>query len=819
MPQSSIEDQSIANENPRDSFESEVHSRVNLRLEEGEKKQPRKLWVKLIIALAIGLLLFSILTSLTTFTIKRMGGAQHMEDGSFRNISSSRGRFQFNDIFHSDFYISRKDLNWLKTPDGDGSYIVKENGQMLLKSVANNSSYVLIDRRILSKIPYFEFSVSPDLQYIMFAVNGEKVWRHSYTASYLIYELNTGLVRSLTRPNAKINLATWSPTGHSVAFVRENNVYVRLNLELEIQITFDGSAQVFNGIPDWIYEEEVYQSNRALWWSPDSTQIAFLRLDESEVPEYIFPMYHSDDNGDDPYVKEVSMRYPKPGFANPLVSVMLYNIYDNQPPTPFTPIAPISFGDGFSPEDTLIVEVVWMTSTSTHLMVRMMNRVQDKLRMFLVDVAKKTTSLVRTEDSDDGAWIETHQTLQFIPANKKYDLAESGYIDIVIHNGYNHYAIFSPISSKEPLRYLTQGDWEVVEKPKAIDIQNGVMYYISTERGSVQRHLYSVTLDGKTKKLLTPGPVDATYDVSFSPSSQYYLLSYNGPDIPWQKVKKVADPDFAIDLEKNQKLKDKLDTYDLPLRRYKRVKIGNNEFNALEIVPPDFQEDKRYNVLFNVYGGPGSQLVSQAFKLDFHTYLVSDTHIPTIVVIVDGRGTGYRGRKFRTCVSQNLGKLETQDQIDVARHWASLDYVNPENLAIWGWSFGGFVTSKAIESNSGLFKLGIAVAPVTNWKFYDSIYTERYMKTPLLNPDGYKSSTVKNMTGFHNAQFLLVHGTGDDNVHFQNSAYLVDELTRNSVHNYRVQFFTDSDHSITKNNAHREIYSLLLDTLNNTFHA
>ncbi|KAK9720279.1 Dipeptidyl peptidase 4 [Basidiobolus ranarum] len=818
-----MEDKVNEHEDREDSFESEVHSRMNLTLEEGEVQPHRsKKWMKVIIALGIALLLFGVLLSLTNFTIK-LGTIQHMEDGKFQNLTMDRKRFQFDDIFSNDFRVLKKTLSWIHSSDDDGIYSVVEDYQILLKSVASNSTSVLVNREIMSKIPYFDYSISSDMKYVLFSTNGTKLWRYSYTASYFVLELKTGFITPLTHPNYNINFATWSPTGHSIAFVKNNNVYVNVNLKLETQITFDGSSEIFNGVPDWIYEEEVYQSNRALWWSPDSSHIAFLRFDESEVPEYRFPMYHSKDDGNDPYLEEVKMRYPKPGFPNPIVSVLLHNILEDQPPTSIIPLAPVLFDeeDTFSPEDTLIVEVVWVTDTNNHLMVRMMNRVQDKLRIFLVDVKRNTTNLVRTEDSEDGAWIETHQAVQFIPANEKYGMEASGYIDIVNHNGYNHYAIFSPIDSKNPLRYLTQGNWEVVDKHKSIDTQNGLVYYISTERGSVQRHLYSITIDGKTKKLLTPGPVDASYDVTFSPKSQYYLLHYQGPDIPWQKVKSTIDSKFVLDLEDNRELKKKLSSYDLPKLRYTKVKIGENEFNALETAPPDFEEGsgKRYNVLFNVYGGPGSQLVSQAFKLDFHTYLVSNPQLPMIVVTVDGRGTGFKGQKFRTCVAQNLGDLESQDQIEAARYWGSLGYVNSQNLAIWGWSFGGFLTSKIIESNSGVFKLGIAVAPVTNWRFYDSIYTERYMKTPQLNPDGYKNSAVKNMTGFHNAQFLLVHGTGDDNVHFQNSAYLVDELTRSSVRNYRVQFFTDSDHSISKNNAHREIYSLLSETLNNTFQA
>ncbi|ORX93657.1 hypothetical protein K493DRAFT_374902, partial [Basidiobolus meristosporus CBS 931.73] len=653
-----------------------------------------------------------------------------------------------------------------------------------------------------------------------------QLWRYSYTASYFVLELDTGAIKPLTRPNYRINYAVWSPTGHSLAFVRDNNVFVSVNLETEVQVTFDGSTEIFNGVPDWIYEEEVFQSNQALWWSPDSTYIAFLRFDESDVPEYKFPMYHSDDDGENPYMEEVNMRYPKPGFPNPIVTVLLFDVLTDQPPTPTSPVTPIVFdqNDSFTSEDTLMVEVAWLTDTSSHLMVRMMNRVQDKLRIFIVNVESDTTSLVRSEDTENGAWIETNQAVQFIPANENYGLTQPGYIDIVSHNGYNHYAVFSPIDSAQPVKYLTHGGWEVVGKPKSIDLQNGLIYYISTERGSVQRHLYSVTIDGQTKKLLTPGHVDASYDAIFSPKGRYYLLNYQGPDIPWQKVKSTIDPskiDFTLVLEDNKELRLKLSSYDLPKRHYSRVKIGNQEFNTLEITPPDFNinDGKRYSVLFNVYGGPGSQIVSLAYRLDFHTYLASNPQLPMIVVMVDGRGTGFKGREFRTCVAQKLGSLESLDQIEAARYWASLDYVDPNNLAIWGWSFGGFLTSKVIEANSGIFKLGIAVAPVTNWKFYDSIYTERYMKTPKLNPEGYKSSAVKNMTGFHNAQFLLVHGTGDDNVHFQNSAYLVDELTRNAVRNYRVQFFTDSDHSIVKNNAHQEIYHLIAETLNNTFQA
>jgi len=268
-------------------------------------------------------------------------------------------------------------------------------------------------------------------------------------------------------------------------------------------------------------------------------------------------------------------------------------------------------------------------------------------------------------------------------------------------------------------------------------------------------------------------------------------------------------------LEENQYLKTALKKLDLPIRRYREIDLNGILVNTVEILPPDFdsQSIQKYGVLFRVYGGPFSQLVSHEFEFDFSTALASDPEQDLIVVIVDGRGTGFKGTKFRCVVRKNLGELETEDQVNAAKYWSKLPYVNPERIGIWGWSYGAYMAAKAIEADSGVFRLGMSVAPVTDWRFYDTVYTERYMLTPRDNLEGYEKSAVSKMEGFKKVRYLLVHGTADDNVHFQQSVHLLDKFTRSGVHNYDLHVFTDNNHSIATHGAYSEIWLLLKDYL------
>jgi dipeptidyl aminopeptidase len=345
---------------------------------------------------------------------------------------------------------------------------------------------------------------------------------------------------------------------------------------------------------------------------------------------------------------------------------------------------------------------------------------------------------------------------------------------------------------------LTQGKWEVVDAPSGIDLENNIVYFVSTERSPIERHVYSVKLDGTDLKPVTNTTADGRYDVSFSKQGGYALLTYNGPGIPWQKVigAPAIDSSFSKDIEKNEELAELASKHELPTFHYSTVNIDGFDLQVLERRPPHFNKKKKYPVVFHVYGGPGSQTVTKNFNIDFQAYIAAG--LEYLVVTVDGRGTGFIGRKARCAVRGNLGYWESHDQIETAKIWAKKSYVDASRIAIWGWSYGGFMTLKTLEKDGGrTFSYGMAVAPVTDWRFYDSVYTERYMHTPQHNFEGYENATITDMTSLaNNTRFLLMHGVADDNVHFQNSLTLLDRLDLAGIENYDVHVFPDSDHSI-----------------------
>ncbi|RKP04481.1 dipeptidyl peptidase IV N-terminal region-domain-containing protein, partial [Thamnocephalis sphaerospora] len=630
--------------------------------------------------------------------------------------------------------------------------------------------------------------------------------RHSSLAEYIIYQVSDGKTFRLAQSGeqATTSYAEWSPTGHSVLYVRANDLYVRDTLRDETRVTFDGSATVFNAIPDWIYEEEVFSTDHVCWWSPNSRRIAYLRLDETKVPEYRMTMYAEQPPERTAYPTETKIRYPKPGYQNPVASLHVFSL-DRIEPTPQSPVMAVHFEPDrdFSDADRLLVEVAWMGDKN--LMVRAMNRVQDVSRLHLVDPGMGYAKFVREESGklDDG-WLDIHKALKYVPARAGQ---KEGYIDLVPNAGFDHLAFYSPLNAEIPSLWLTSGDWEVVDGPAALDLARGTVYYLSTERGSTQRHIYSVQLDGTGKRVLTPDD-DGLYSASFSPSAGWYLQSYKGPNLPHQELRSTSDPKFSRVINDFSDLRKQADKYKLPTIRYTTVKSDGYELNAMETLPPDFDPKKKYGVLFRVYGGPGAQLVTRDYRYGFEAAVASDPQQQMISVTVDGRGTGFKGRPFRVVVRKRLGQLEAIDQINAARHWSTLPYVDPSRLVIWGWSYGGYMAAKVIEANSGVFSGGMSVAPVTNWRFYDSIYTERYMLTPQMNSAGYEKEAIRNPEGFRKARYLVVHGTGDDNVHFQQTAVLVNMLTENTVDpaNYEVQFYTDNDHSMARHNAYYSIW-------------
>ncbi|KAJ1728246.1 Dpp4p [Coemansia biformis] len=769
--------------------------------------------------------------------------------------------------------VQTRSLDWLAHPSDpsiDGLYREVDGNEFVVRSVANATwQHTLATRADLIKAslalgtPFtpLGWSVSADWEYMLFNVRSERVWRHSVRGTYLLYNIHERTMIPLTGTgNDNVQRIEWAPSGHRLQFVRDNNLFVT-DMMHEIQITEDGSDSVFNGLADWVYEEEVLGSAASSLWSPDGNAVAYLRIDDSQVPVFQYELYHPE-NRSAVYPEDIRLHYPKPGAANPRVSLFVYRPAfgrtaldlgpatkaSDSPDTDFRP-QQITFEAPFDPADMIITNVAWLTDHSDRLIVYIMNRVQSHLRVYLVSTDPKSLrgKLVRERNTadagGDGAWIEIGPPPIYVPANTVGNLTSDGYLDLVENGEHTRLALFSPPDAAQPARWLTAGDYDVVGGSVALNRKSASVSFLSTQVSSVKFNLYHVALNGAgaggatppqaltprtatsaSRRLNAKGARDGTYDARFSAGAGFYLLHYKGPQLPWQAVYSSADPGFELVLNDNASAQRELDRYRLPKTEF--LEIANDagdKMNAMAIYPPDFDPSAKakYGVLFHVYGGPNSQHVSQAFGLDWMSALVSQQDVPDmpwIVARVDGRGTGYKGRRFRSSVSRKLGVLEPADQAAAGRYFQKQGFVNPHRIAIWGWSYGGYTTTRAIERHADVFRVGMAVAPVTDWRFYDSVYTERYLKTPQENASGYAGSAVTNTTGFASARFLVQHGTGDDNVHLQNTLALVDLLEANNVPGFEMAVYTDSDHSIYTHGVRPALYARMVNFLFRSFH-
>lgn len=564
---------------------------------------------------------------------------------------------------------------------------------------------------------------SQDFKKVLVMSEEQRNWRHSYTGNFWIFDVASQKAEALDpeHPHARIQLASWSPQSDAIVFTRDNNMFLRkLSAQKVTRITQDGGTELFYGVPDWVYEEEVFQDNSATWWSEDGKFVAFLRTDERAVPEYPIQYFVSRPSGKRPlpgeenYPEVRQIKYPKAGAPNPIVDLQFYDVSKNE-------VFKVDIDNDFSNNTRLITELIW-AGKDGRVLVKETNRESDILKVIIIDVKQRTGKVVRTVDVNalDGGWFEVSEDTRFIPSDPGNGRPHSGYVDTVIHEGYDHLAYFTPLDNPEPIM-LTSGPWEVVNAPAAIDLVQNLVYFVATRESPIQRHVYSVNLDGSGLQPISDTEKEGYYDVSFSTGSGYALLSYQGPDIPWQKV--VSTPSnpnqFEHLVEDNQKLAQIAVEHELPLEIFQTVSIDGYELNVVERRPPHFDEKKNYPVIFHLYGGPGSQTVDKRFTVDFQAYLASS--LGYVVVTVDGRGTGFIGRKARCIIRGHIGFYEALDQIETAKIWAKKKYVDAERLAIWGWSYGGFMTLKTLELDGGnTFQYGMAVAPVTDWSFYGS---------------------------------------------------------------------------------------------------
>ncbi|XXG95778.1 Dipeptidyl peptidase 4 [Hypoxylon texense] len=710
-------------------------------------------------------------------------------------------------MVNNQFRSSSTSVSWLSGGE-DGQYIYGgDDGSLILENFVTGESSTFVAADLIPD-GVVEYWLRPDLTKVLFATNYTKQYRHSYFADYSILDVASGELTPLVEDQVgDIQYAEFAPAGDAIAFVRGNNLFLNKNGTIS-QITDDGSPDLFNGVPDWVYEEEIFGGRSAIWFSPDGEVLAYLSFNETGVETFTVQYFMDNQKIAPVYPRLLDLRYPKVGTTNPTVSLTLLTVEsEEKSPVPI---------DAFPADDLVLGEIAWVTSEHSSVIYRAFNRVQDTSKHVRVDVGDAiTTEVVRERDGTDG-WLDNDIGIRYVgPINGS---TVDYYVDVSDESGYQHIYLFAVDGSSTIA--LTEGEWEVASVLK-IDSERELVYYTSTQADSTERHVYSVSYSTLESKALVDDTIPAVWSASFSSGGEYYILTYSGPDVPYQELYSINDTTTPLrTITSNEALWNKLQDYNLPNITYFTLDHPDGySLNVMELLPPNFDPAKKYPVLFTPYGGPGSQEISKSFQsIGWNSYISSDPELEFIQYTVDNRGTGFKGRAFRALVASHLGEFEAADQIWAARELASRNpFVDAARVGIFGWSYGGYLSAKVVEADSGAFTLGLIVAPVSDWRFYDSMYTERYMKTSQLNPAGYEKSAVRRAEGFKHIAggFSIQHGLGDDNVHYQNTAALLDLLVGAGVPPAKMQWrvFTDSDHGISYNGASTYLYKFLTELL------
>lgn len=630
----------------------------------------------------------------------------------------------------------------------------------------------------ISEISNIQFS--DDENIILFATKPTPIYRHSFAAIFYAYNRTTERLFKIS--NHEIQEPLLNPNGTKIAFVLHNNLYV-LDLEtLQTDIiTTDGKKnKIINGITDWVYEEE-FGFVRAFEWNKNGNTLAFLKFDETDVPNFSMDVY-----GNDLYPKQEVFKYPKAGEKNAKVSLHLYDTEQKLTKN-------IDFS---SYTDFYIPRIKW-TNNSDLLSIQVLNRHQNTLDLVLLNAESLKKEVILKEK--DKAYVDIHDNLTFLKDNSFIWTSEK--------SGYNHLYHYS-IKGKL-LKQISNGNWEIT-KYYGLNENTQTIYYQSVERGSIYRDIYSISINGKNKKLLSleKGTNSAVFNSQFT----HFINKFSSNEkAPKYDLIDAKNGKLLKNLLENAALENKIAKYNLPKKNFFTIKNEKgDELNAYIIEPKDKEVGKKYPLLMFQYSGPGSQQVADSWLSGndlWHQMLATKGYI---ILCVDGRGTGYKGADFKKCTQKQLGKYEVEDQIFVAKQMAKRNDIDEKRIGIWGWSFGGFMSSNCLFQASNVFKTAIAVAPVTSWRFYDTIYTERFMTTPQENPMGYDENSPITHAHKLNGNYLLIHGTADDNVHVQNAMVLIDKLIHLNK-NFDWLIYPDKNHGIYGGYTRIQLYNKMTD--------
>ncbi len=642
----------------------------------------------------------------------------------------------------------------------------------------------------LLKVENVEGFVLPEMgKYLLVYNNAKQIYRHSFTADYYIFNTERNELKLL---GEGVRNPVFSPNGRYIAFARENNLFIhKLDFGTEVAVTTDqvqapsnspmgensAHGQILNGITDWLYEEE-FGVTHLYAFSPDNKQLAFVRFDETEVPAFRWQEMLTEG-----YPADYSLHYPRAGEKNAKVSVVAYDIQ-------YKSLKTMDLGTA-ADEDSYIPRIMW-TNNAEQLAIFVLNRNQNKLEMLLAN-PKSTVSKRAYYEENKKVYVNYEQIDEW------QFLADNSFVAVNETDGYRHAYLYSATGQK--LKQLTSGKFDVTDV-YGYDEKTQTFYYQAVADSPMNRSIYA--LNTKKNKLLNLTPEMGWHSATFSADYKYFIDNYSSFETPNRYTLYTSAGKEVRELLNNDTLKADFEALELPLKTFFTFTTERGDkLNGWMLLPTDFDAKKQYPVLQVQYSGPNSQQVVNRWKVDWEYFLATQG---VIVVCVDGRGTGARGRDFRTSTYMNLGVQEAEDQVSVAKYMQSLPYVRKDRIGIWGWSYGGFMTILSMSQPEGIFACGIAVAPVTNWRLYDSSYTERFMRRPQVNEGGYDATDLSRLADKLQGRLLLVHGLADDNVHCQNAWKYINALVE-ADKQFDMQIYPDDNHFLKKRNNYKHLYN------------
>jgi dipeptidyl-peptidase-4 len=690
------------------------------------------------------------------------------------------------DFVNGEFRTASAGGEMRSMPDGEHYTSLNKDRSMILKysyrtGLVTDTLFNVHNARECDFDDFEGYEISSSGNHIIVWRESDRIYRRSYKSLVYDYDVRRRMVKQLNESGRKIMIPTFSPDGRMCAYVEDNNIWIKkFDYDTETQVTGDGEKnKIINGATDWVYEEE-FAVTSLMAWSPDNEYLCYVRFDESQVPEYEMATY-----GDGYYPEAEKFKYPKAGEKNSDVTLHSYNIETKDIKTLKAPIDK----DGYIP-------YIRFTPEASQLAVMTLNRHQNVFNLYHANPKSGVFRLVLKDENK--AYIDSDRM-------KVIQFYTDGFLYVSEKDGYAHIYQYSPTGVEQ--RQVTSGNWDVtrlIGKDKA----TGTVYYESAEESPLRRAVYSMDIKNKKTKISSR---EGTNSAQFSHNYTYYVNTFTDAKTPaLTTVHETKTGKRLRTLQDNALLMEKLSGYAFSQKEFTTVTIASGEeLNAWILKPANFDSSKKYPVVMFQYSGPNSQEVLDRFEMGWEQYLAAQGYV---CVSVDGRGTGARGEAFRKCTYMQMGYLESRDQAAAAVALGKLPYVDARRIAIWGWSFGGYNTLMALSLGKGVFKAGIAVAPVTDWRYYDSVYTERYMRTPKENKKGYDETSPVKLAGDLQGKLLLIHGTADDNVHFKQSMDYSEALVQ-AGKQFEMQVYKDRNHSIYGGNTRMHLYTRMSEFL------